>query len=206
LDKRQDLRAGLYPTSYDGLAWTMLLLRNSATVSLFLCRVRTAQPYVRSGFLNRGPRPPLGVHGAVLRGPRAEAFVKWLSRDIAKPKTKIGICIDEQGATSVESLWKEATNHESLRTTVLGNGKRSRFRWTRFSACRWAAQNWSVFYMFISLMHDDSLERKGSSENRNAIWKTYNWLKILQAAKIKTKNQFQGCCQCSSWVRSMSAS
>ena len=30
------------------------------------------------------------------------------------------------------------------------------------------------FHKFISLMPDDSLERKGSSENRNAIWKTYN--------------------------------
>jgi len=30
------------------------------------------------------------------------------------------------------------------------------------------------FHKFISLMRDDSLERKGSSENRNAIWKAYN--------------------------------
>jgi len=27
-------------------------------------------------------------------------------------------------------------------------------------------------------MRDDSLGRKGSSENRNVIWKTVNWLKI----------------------------
>jgi len=40
-------------------------------------------------------------------------------------------------------------------------------------------------------MPDDSLERKGSSEYRNVIWKTYNWLKILQASKIKRKKQFQ---------------
>jgi len=45
---------------------------------------------------------------------------------------------------------------------------------------------------------------KGSSGNRNAICKTYNWLKILQASKMKTKNQYQGCCQCSSWVHSRS--
>ena len=38
----QGLRAGLYPTSYRR-AWTMLLFRNSSTVSFFLCRVRTAQ-------------------------------------------------------------------------------------------------------------------------------------------------------------------
>jgi len=55
-------------------------------------------------------------------------------------------------------------------------------------------------------MPDDSLERKGSNEDRNVIWKTYNWLKTLQASKMKTKHQFQDCCQCSSWVRSMSAS
>jgi len=30
------------------------------------------------------------------------------------------------------------------------------------------------FCKCISLMPDDSLERKGSSENKNAIWKTYN--------------------------------
>jgi len=42
-------------------------------------------------------------------------------------------------------------------------------------------------------MPDDSLERKGSSENRNAIWKTYNWFKILQATEMKTRNQFQAC-------------
>ena len=40
-------------------------------------------------------------------------------------------------------------------------------------------------------MRDDSLERKGSSENRNAIWKAYIWLKILQASKMKTKKQFK---------------
>jgi len=45
LVKRWDLSAGLYPTSYQ-IVWTMLLFRNSTTVSLFLCRVRTAQPYV----------------------------------------------------------------------------------------------------------------------------------------------------------------
>ena len=61
---------------------------------------------------------------------------------------------------------------------------------------------------FISVMLDDRLERKkkGSSKNRNTIWKTTNWLKILQASETKTRNQFQGCCQCSSWVRSLSAS
>jgi len=30
--------------------------------------------------------------------------------------------------------------------------------------------------------------------------------KIQQASKMKTKNLFQGCCQCSSWVRGMSVS
>jgi len=64
------------------------------------------------------------------------------------------------------------------------------------------------FYKLISLMPDDRLEtkRKGSSKNRNAIWKTYYWLKILPTSKMKTKTQFQGYCQCSSWVRSLSAS
>jgi len=34
---------------------------------------------------------------------------------------------------------------------------------------RWDVQNWSVFCKYISLMPDNSLERKGSSENRNVI-------------------------------------
>ena len=32
-------------------------------------------------------------------------------------------------------------------------------------------------------MPDGSLGRNGNSENRNAIWKTYNWRKILEAEK-----------------------
>jgi len=36
------------------------------------------------------------------------------------PPKKIGAFIDDQRATSVESLWKAATNHESLRTSGLG--------------------------------------------------------------------------------------
>ena len=34
-------------------------------------------------------------------------------------KAKLGIFIEEQGGTSVESLWKGATDYESLRTTAL---------------------------------------------------------------------------------------
>jgi len=40
-------------------------------------------------------------------------------------------------------------------------------------------------------MPDDSLEWK-RSENSNAVWKTYNWLKTLQAYKITAEKQFQG--------------
>jgi len=53
---------------------------------------------------------------------------------------------------------------------------------------------------------DPEKKSKGSIKNRNAMWKSYHWLKILQASKMKTKNQFQDYCQCSSWVRSLSAS
>ena len=56
------------------------------------------------------------------------------------------------------------------------------------------------FYKFISKAWWQPW-KQSSSENRNVIWKSYNWLKILQASKMKTKNQFQGCCQCSSWVQ-----
>jgi len=57
------------------------------------------------GFLNRCPRLPLGprsgLPGSTSRG-----------RDIANPT-------DEQGATSFDSLYKEATNYERLKTTAL---------------------------------------------------------------------------------------
>ena len=38
-------------------------------------------------------------------------------------KAKLGIFIEEQGATSVESLWKRATGYKMLRTIGL-NGQR----------------------------------------------------------------------------------
>ena len=34
-------------------------------------------------------------------------------------KAKLSIFIEEQGATSVENLWNEGTDHESLRATVV---------------------------------------------------------------------------------------
>jgi len=52
-------------------------------------------------------------------GPRAKAFTEKLRRDIAEPKTKLGIFIDEQGPASVGSLWKGDTSHESLIITGL---------------------------------------------------------------------------------------
>jgi len=42
-----------------------------------------------------------------------------------KQRPKLRIVIDEQGATSVESLLKGATAHESLRTTVLSDTDKS---------------------------------------------------------------------------------
>jgi len=60
-------------------------------------------------------------HGAILWGPRAEAEQGHEQRQRPKP----GIFIDEQGTTSVESLLKEATAHESLRTTVLSDTDKS---------------------------------------------------------------------------------
>ena len=40
-------------------------------------------------------------------------------------KSKLGIFIEEQGVTGFESLWKEATDHKSLRTTGLEGYKAS---------------------------------------------------------------------------------
>ena len=42
-----------------------------------------------------------------------------------RQRPKLRIVIDEQGATSVESLLKGATAHESLRTTVLSDTDKS---------------------------------------------------------------------------------
>ena len=46
----------------------------------------------------------------------------------------------------------------------------------QLSTCRWAVQNWSAFATSSFLMLDGSLERKSSSENRNAIRKIYTGL------------------------------
>jgi len=53
-----------------------------------------------------GPSPPLEGH-------------------VQRPRPNLGIFIDEQGATSVESLLKGATAHESLRSTVLSETDKS---------------------------------------------------------------------------------
>ena len=42
-----------------------------------------------------------------------------------RPRPKLGIFIDVQGARNVESLLKGATAHESLRTTVLSDTDKS---------------------------------------------------------------------------------
>jgi len=69
--------------------------------------------------LSNGALVPLGGYGTVLWGPHAEA------EQGHKQRPKLGIFIDEQGATSVESLLKGATTHESLRTTVISDADKS---------------------------------------------------------------------------------
>jgi len=72
--------------------------------------------FLSQSFSN-GALVPLGGHGTVLSGPRAEAELRQ--------RPKLGIFIDEQGATSVESLLKGATAHKCLRTTVLSDTDKS---------------------------------------------------------------------------------
>ena len=62
-----------------------------------------------------GPRPTLGSTESVFCGPRAEA----------EQRPKLGIFIDTQDATSVESLLKGPTARESLRSTVLSDTDKS---------------------------------------------------------------------------------
>jgi len=69
----------------------------------------------KSGFIRWGHRLPLGATELFSGG-----HVQRASRDYEqRQRPKLSIVSDEQGATSVESLLKEATAHESLRTTVL---------------------------------------------------------------------------------------
>ena len=68
----------------------------------------------KSEFLKRDPRPPWGLRN----------FGATEATELERPK--LGIFVDEQGPpTSVESLLKEATAHESLRTTVLSDTDKS---------------------------------------------------------------------------------
>ena len=65
-------------------------------------------------------RPSASLGGHEQRpslGSFAEAVAKKVT-DGNPLKAKLGIFIQEQGAISVGSLWKRATDHESLRTTV----------------------------------------------------------------------------------------
>jgi len=48
-----------------------------------------------------------------------------LGGHVQRPGPNLGIFIDEQGATSVESPLKGATAHESLRTIVLSDTDKS---------------------------------------------------------------------------------
>ena len=64
---------------------------------------------------------------------------------------------------------------------------------SQFSTCYCAVWKWSVFLQVYSFMPDDRLERKkkDSSKNRNAMWKTYYWLKIYKPPKWKRKPSFR---------------
>ena len=230
LVKRQDLHAGLYPTSYR-MAWTMLLLRNSTTVSLFLCRVRTAQsssaanlavfPRIWACFLwSCGFFEDLRVgcfwacfnwnlllfwavfsQISLLR----IAFFKFYGtftasiyylRHIGRVFMKIYsfwacffgfasllfnlifllsfrvflpmhvellfrltyrflACFSNLLACFCKITWHHCSLH-----------KRSRFRLSQFSTCRWTVRKWSVFLQVIFLMPDNRLgrKRKGSSK------------------------------------------
>ena len=66
--------------------------------------------WIRTGFLNLGPWSSLG------------AMERFSGSHEQKPLLNSSAVIlqnliDEQGVTGVDSLWKGATNHKSLRTT-----------------------------------------------------------------------------------------
>ena len=83
--------------------------------------------FVSQSFSN-GALVPLGDHGAVFWGPHAEAEQRPRAEATSRgheQRPKLGVFIDEQEATSIESLLKGATAHESLRTTVLSDTDKS---------------------------------------------------------------------------------
>jgi len=53
------------------------------------------------------------------------------------------------------------------------NHKCNRFH-QHFSICRWAVQKCSICLEVYFLLPDGNIERKGRSENRNALLKTHN--------------------------------
>ena len=61
----------------------------------------------KSGFLKRGPRPHFGAT-ELFSGDHVQRPGRGLE---LKQRPKLGIFIDEQGATSVESLLKVFENH-----------------------------------------------------------------------------------------------
>jgi len=65
-----------------------------------------------SGFLNRGPRPPLGATERFSEDHEQRPLLNSSAVILQNP-------IDKQGTTSVDSLWKRATKYERLRTTAL---------------------------------------------------------------------------------------
>jgi len=83
----------------------------------------------KPGFLNRGSRLPLGAKERFSGSHEQSPLLNGSAVILQNPSVTVeikGFFIDEQGATSVESLWKEATSRERLRTTVL-NDKTKQF-------------------------------------------------------------------------------
>ena len=64
------------------------------------------------GFINRGPRPPLGATEQFSGDHGQRPLLNSSAMILQNP-------VDEQGATSVDSISKGATNHEMLIIIVL---------------------------------------------------------------------------------------
>ena len=176
----------------------MLLFCNSTTVSLFLCRVRTAQPYVM-------------LSQTQLLSLLTQFSTRCWARDVPR--------LD--GARGRKQVWRP-----HVRTWGLSEA--NFLYWTEylwhcfdFSAPPW----WLDARGIVPPLHGPGLDctklvcflqvyffnawwqpRKERQQWKSECNMKNNCLKNLQASKMKTKNQFQGCCQWDSWVRSLSAS
>jgi len=144
----------------------MLLLRNSTTVSLFLCRVRTAQSYV---MLLQTQLLPLNTVLDSLLG-QWRNKVRWRPVQVWRPHVR-NWGIPEANALHWRKYLWHCLDFSALPAVIWRPGKCVPLP-PSLRLCAGLYAIGLLFTSLFSLMPDGSLEEKGSSENMNQIWKT----------------------------------